>query len=487
MAKVYDIKPPISRQAEEPLPALPHSGFFDFAGVAALGRWLTSVLIAIAVVGSFILMPAALRAPADNRAAAAEEPTQAELEQKLREIEAQIVEQEQTLKETQVQGKTLQDEISRLDARIKKLNLQISATELAIKRLSLRIIDTTKAIEQSELKIARAKTLLERSLRAIYENDRVSLLEVMLANVALSDFFSELSAQNSIQVQAQLQLDEIRQLKEDLENQKQELMDEKDDQTNLLAIQASQRQEVAGQRRDKDQLLTVTKGKEALYQQLLKQSQKTAAEIRAQLYKLLGGGEIKFEDALRYAEFAASYSDIRPALLLAVMDRETRFGQNIGRCSWRTAMNPTHDQPLLLQITKELGLDPDLMLVSCPISQDGSYGGAMGVAQFLPSTWMLYHDRVQDVVNRPPSPWNPQDAFLATAFYLKDAMRSADCQSYSREIPSQSQTLLERCAAAKYYAGSRWRLYRWTYGDRVLRVASYWQEQIDILKRTASL
>lgn len=487
MAKVYDIKPPASRQGGKPEPALPQPRFFDFIDSVSLRRWLSNALIAVAVTGSLILMPAVLRAPADSRAVAAEEPTQAELEQKLRDLEAQIVEQEQTLKETQAQGKTLKDEIARLDARIKKLNLQISATQLSIKRLSFRIVDTIKAIEQSELKISQAKTLLERSLRAVYENDRVSLLEVLLANAALSDFFAEVSAQNTVQAQAQAQLDEIRVLKEDLENQKQDLMDEKDDQTKLLTIQASQQKELASQRSDKDQLLTATKGKEALYQQLLKQSQKTAAEIRGQLYKLLGGGEIKFEDALRFAEFAASYSDIRPALLLAVMDRETSFGQNIGRCSWKTAMNPVRDQPLFLQITKELGLDPDLMLVSCPIRSDGSYGGAMGVAQFLPSTWMLYHDRIQAVVNRAPSPWNPQDAFLATAFYLKDAMKAPDCRSYSQEIPSQAQTLLERCAAAKYYAGSRWRLYRWSYGDRVLRIADYWQEQIDILKRTASL
>ena len=96
---------------------------------------------------------------------------------------------------------------------------------------------------------------------------------------------------------------------------------------------------------------------------------------------------------------------------------------------------------------QSLNLDPDTMLVSCP-NADGAYGGAMGPAQFVPSTWNLYASAVAGVTgDNPPSPWNDADAFVATALYLKDGMTG--CQAVYSAVLSQ-----ERCTAAKYYAGS---------------------------------
>lgn len=453
----------------------------NFRTLAGFGRDLLTIgfkiflISLLALSETFVYAPTGFELNSQKGVVAAEEPNQAELEQKLQEIESQIDVYEDNIRQTQAQGKTLKGEVDQLTTRIKKLNLQILSTELEIKHLSRKVASTTNAIEESKLKISQAKNLLERSLQAVYETDQLSLLEVLLVNEALSEFFSELSAQNAIQVQAKAQLDEIKVLKVILEKQKEELVDEKEDQVALLLVQGGQRKEVGSQRQEKDRILAITKGKESLFQQLLRQSQKTAAEIRAQLYRLLGGGEIKFEDALRYAEFAASNTGIRPALLLAVMDKESEFGRDIGRCSWKTAMHPTRDQPAYSQITKELDINPDLMLVSCPILRDGSYGGAMGMAQFLPSTWMIYRDKIQAIVGHPPSPWNPQDAFVATALYLVDL--GASSKTYEAE----------RKAAAKYYAGKRWYRYLRSYGDRVMRLARHWQEQIDILKRTASL
>lgn len=425
----------------------------------------------------FFIVAGAARAPLLERARAQEANgfSQQELEQQLREIESQIETYEESIEGARAQAKTLKQQISILDNKNKKLTLQIRATDLQIKRLSVQIRDTNAAIRESELKIAQAKTLLERSLRLLYENDQKSLLEVLLANAAISDFFSEVSAQVAIQTETQKKLDEIKRLKEGLLHQRENFIEKREDQQSLYEIQDAQRKELQQEKQAKDQLLAVTKGKESLYQQLLRQSQKTAAEIRAQLYRLLGGGELKFEDALRFAEFAASYTGTRPALLLAVLDKESNLGRNVGRCSWKTAMHPERDQPIFLEITRELNVNPDNIPVSCPILRDGAYGGAMGIAQFLPSTWNLYRDRIQKIVGQTPSPWNPQHAFVATALYLRDA--GATSQTFQAE----------RQAAAKYYAGSRWRYYLWSYGARVMELAAQYQTQIDFLRRTASL
>jgi len=79
-------------------------------------------------------------------------------------------------------------------------------------------------------------------------------------------------------------------------------------------------------------------------------------------------------------------------------------------------------------------------LVSCP--QSVGWGGAMGPAQFIPSTWVLFEDSIASMLGiSQPDPWNPQHAFMASAIYLGDL--GALGGSYTKE----------QNAACRYYSG----------------------------------
>ena len=167
------------------------------------------------------------------------------------------------------------------------------------------------------------------------------------------------------------------------------------------------------------------------------------------------------------------------------MTQESDLGKNIGQCylkdpltgdgvgkntgrKFERVMNPKRDVPIFLQITKELGLDPYSTQVSCPMSF--GWGGAMGPAQFIPSTWQLYKTKLSSILGKTPNPWDIRDSFLAAALLLKDnGAKNGDVNS-------------EWKAAMLYFSGSLDPKYSF-YGDNVMAIAEKYQQDINTLNK----
>ncbi len=405
------------------------------------------------------------------------------LEGQLAQLEQQIEEQQQQIDAYHKQGNTLSTQIKTLDAQIAQLNLQIKAVNLKLQELNDNIADTQTQINQTQNQINQNKVALAEALQTIYESDSQGIMEILLANNTLSEFFGRVNDITLVQNNLRIALDTIEKLRGTLIAQQQALVNEKTDTENFKAIQQAQKQGVVAIQNQKAALLKETRGQEARYKELLAQTKATAAQIRQRIFQLLGGGQMTFGQAYNYAKLASQATGVRPALILAILDRESALGQNVGKCSYKTAMNPTRDVPIFLKLMAQLGIDPNSQAayVSCANS-DGAYGGAMGPAQFIPSTWMLYSSRISQVTgNTPANPWNNADAFVATGLYIADLEKSASCVSYSQQIPSDAQELLERCAAAKYYAGNSWYTYRFWYGQPVVNKANAFESDIQTL------
>jgi hypothetical protein len=137
-------------------------------------------------------------------------------------------------------------------------------------------------------------------------------------------------------------------------------------------------------------------------------------------------------------------------------------------------MKPTRDVQPFLIITKELGRDSFSTPVSCPMSY--GWGGAMGPAQFIPSTWIIYRDRLRDIIGKPADPWSIKDSFLAAALYLSDY--GAAKQTYDGEFN----------AALSYFAGPSWYkssyadVYRRDYGYPVMAIVKAYESDIAKIK-----
>ena len=411
----------------------------------------------------------------------------AELESQLAEYEKQIEETQKTIDEYKKKGGTLKNEISSLNAKIDKLNLQIKAVTVNLSKINQDIINTQKQIGTTEDKIDTHKEALIEALRVIYQSDNQNMMTILLANKTLSDFFGNLNNIELVQDNLRLALEQVTKLRQELLNQKEELTIQKDDIENLKAIQQAQKRTIQLTQAEKNKILKETKGKESEYQKILVKTQAIAAQIRSRIFELLGGGQLTFEKAYDFARLAEKATGVRSALILAILNRESLLGKNVGKCSYTTAMHPTRDKPYFLELLKRLNIDPesDFAKVSCA-NQHGSYGGAMGPAQFIPSTWKLYESKISDVTgNNPPNPWNNSDAFAATAVYIKDLLSSKSCVDYGNANRGTVgyQTLIERCAAAKYYAGGNWYTYRFWYGDPVVQQANSYEDDIAVLNK----
>jgi len=351
---------------------------------------------------------------------------------------------------------------------------------LRIADLDSRLDATQSAINESIAKIRLFKQQMTQLIRTINEYDDYPLLYMIIAKNSLSDALDEMAKYSQIFIGLDGLLDQVLQIKNQLDQQAQILAQQQEEAENLLSIKTLQQQQLSGSMNSQTNLLKETKGREINYQAVLSNSQKRAAEIRNRLYQLLGVSvQITFGQALEIAQWASSQTGVRAAFLLAILTQESNLGKNVGTCnrpgdppekSWRVVMKPTRDQQPFLAITKELGMDPDITPVSCPMRDSKGnrigWGGAMGPAQFIPSTWMGYKDRVTAITGTTANPWDIRDAFIAAAIKLK-----AD---------GAGTVSGEWTAAMRYFSGSTNLKYRF-YGDSVVAIANQYQSDIDSL------
>lgn len=396
----------------------------------------------------------------------------AELERELVEIEKKINTQRSLVQEKQRERVSLERDVSILDANMEKARLGIKQRTIAISRLNDEIKDKGTIIKELDAKIGRGKESLAQLIRKTNELDHRSLVAVVLGNKNLSEFFVDLDSFQSIKLGLQVSFEDIRSTKEETNTARDVLEEKQSDEIELRNLQELQRKKIEVQENEKQKILTTSKGVEAQYQKVLKDQEKTAAMIRSELFTLRGTAAIPFGIALDLAKLAGNKMGVRPAFILGIIAEESNLGENVGTGSWSADMHPTRDVPVFKDIVTRLGLNPDVV----PVSKKPWYGwgGAMGPAQFIPSTWILYEKQIASLTgHNPPNPWDPGDAFMAAAILLAD--NGADSMT--------PQT--ERLAALRYLAG--WKnatnpSYAF-YGDEVMELAAKYQSQIDILDR----
>jgi peptidoglycan hydrolase CwlO-like protein len=411
----------------------------------------------------------------------------ASLQKQYDELQREIAIQQQIIKDTQAKKDTLQGNVTTLNAQIKAAQAQINAKNITIKQLAAQIMKKNVVISELENRIDRGKEALASILRQTQMLDDYSVVSVALSAQSVSGFFGDLDAFTSIKTDLQSLFANIRAAKAQTENEKADLTVKQNQTADAKYEVEIKQKQIASDKTEKQQLLTITKNQEVEYKKVLAERQAKSAAIRAALFPLRDASAITFESALAYAKEAHTNTGVRPALILAVLTQESNLGKNVGQCyltnnstgagvgkntgtAFSKVMNPTRDVPPFIELGLQLGFDPHRQVVSCPIASAGGWGGAMGPAQFIPSTWALYATRVASAGGVSiANPWDPRDAIMAMSIYLGGL--GAGAGGYSAEST----------AAAKYYAGGAWATAGRTYARNVMALAESIQGNIDFL------
>lgn len=376
--------------------------------------------------------------------------TASDTNQQIQDIQQQIAQYQQQIDTIHSQTVTIQGQITVLNAQINQITLELKSLALSINQTNLGIKNTQLKIGDAESQISKDEIVLAQYLRVVYQNDQETLTGILFKHATLSDFFNDVNSISTTQDQLKTTIDSIKALKVSLDTTKQDLESKQSDLEKQQALVQIDNRSLNDNKAQKNKLLKNNQSQETQLQQ-----KKDA--LQQEIYYLEQNG-VSVDDAVKYGNLAAISVGIRPAFLLAELNLESGLGQNVGRCyitdttsgSSRNintglvslrGINPTRDLPVFLQITQQLGRDPFKTPLSCWPGY--GWGGAMGAAQFIPSTWVGYAAQVATIVGRPiADPWNIQDAFTAAA--IKFAKDGATSKTTAGEI----------AASKAYYCGN---------------------------------
>lgn len=339
----------------------------------------------------------------------------------------------------------IEKEEGRVGWYLSSLNYEIQSINSEIISLEEKIDKINNELLKIENMIKAQREILSASLRKVYEYNSASYVSILVGYGKLSDFSEMIAEIEAIQRNLNNSLGNIFKAKEELERKKQDLLSYKENQE-LARLQLSNR---------KDQqaylLAELKSAKTPIEREIarlnaeIRELKNSMGEIQQYLSIWLIGEKPTWSQIFLAVRSASDKTGVRPALLLAILGVESRYGTGIGvagkykeYCDW--GWSGCNNLKVLLEICSKYGYDPNTVPMSTRC--------ALGPAQFVPCTWRAYGG----------NPWSLYDAVLAMAKYLaRNGAASGD----------------ERTAVYVYNRSNG-------YVEAVMSRASMWQSVIDI-------
>jgi len=425
--------------------------------------------------------------------------TESQFDKVIQACNAEISKDRGQLRKKEGETRGVAAEVTRIERNIRISQNSIKQQDLKLKRLRRSIGENKADISNLDKNIKKLKNSLGKMLYKKYQYKNYSTVETIFSKKSISDLFRIKELIEFLEKRIAQDVNEFVSEKNSLELLVGELEERDALEKELMDQKKVELAKIEKNRRYKNELLGILKKEVGAQKTVISNKEKIKQEILRRKFTLASGDKVSFGEAYSIVRPYQKALAIDPAFILAVLFQESgnkgKIGGNIGacyynqknRCGSNTVMS-SRQKPDFIKIMNGLGQDPAKQKVSCPICKDGAYGGAMGPAQFIPTTWMGIRSKAAAIIGKKPeemSPFTNHDAFIASGVLLKTNYYSKACGDYANKYKhiQSTRTLRERCAAAMYYAGpGGWYNHRMGYGESVVQRANKFRRDIQILK-----
>lgn len=202
---------------------------------------------------------------------------------RLTEIEAEIAEFEKQLKQVGGEKKTLQNAIHQLELERKKVSTEITRTENLISSTDLEINKLILEIDRTQDDINATESAIGSIIRTEYKAGNDSLVELLLSNEKLSDFWSAFEAHASVRKVMAEKVTELDEFQKLLEEQRTDNEDKRKELSSLKNQYVDQNSVLVNNKKEQSNLLEVTKNEEKNYQSLLASKREARSQIEKEM------------------------------------------------------------------------------------------------------------------------------------------------------------------------------------------------------------
>jgi murein DD-endopeptidase MepM/ murein hydrolase activator NlpD len=207
-------------------------------------------------------------------------------QQELAALKKRIETYQAVITDKQAQVNTLKRQLDVLDDKIAQAELELEANELKLSTVTLQIQSVTLEIAERESDIANKKKQIGELIRQLYQADQNGLLEIVVLNSSLSDFFEQINYLEELERRLQQNINKIRVIKTELEYKQHDLASYR-----VQIVKAREDIELAkaqleDERAGREIILQQTRHSESRYQTLLAQAEQEREEASREVAEL---------------------------------------------------------------------------------------------------------------------------------------------------------------------------------------------------------
>ena len=206
-----------------------------------------------------------------------------EKSRQLQEIQRQLEETQKNLSETQKTKRSLASELSQIQKNIKQLDLGMKSNTVKIGKLSLEINGLAQAIRETDRHIAVKVAATENIIKEIQRMDDTDPLIVFLKHATLASAVGEQSQLTEINGDLAKATRELQMLNDERQGKLKETSVKKRAVESESVTLTARKSVVEDQKKERQEVLVVTKNKETAYQELVADLGKRQAEIASEI------------------------------------------------------------------------------------------------------------------------------------------------------------------------------------------------------------